>query len=158
VGGSEFAEVVLNRVTGRPPVVDLSAEARLHQLLYACAREDLLAACHDVSDGGLAVTLAECALGGGVGFSVSLPTGPDLPGPLAMFSESASRAVVVPRAGRDHELEAQAAVHGVPVTRLGLTGGDRLRFEGLVDVDLSDAVVVYEAAIPTAMSARALAG
>jgi hypothetical protein len=66
--------------------------------------------------------------------------------------------VVLPKAGREQELEAHAAVHGVPLTRLGLTGGHRLRFEGFCDVELSDATVVYEAAIPTAMSAKALAG
>jgi phosphoribosylformylglycinamidine (FGAM) synthase-like enzyme len=127
-------------------------------LLYECARQDLLAAAHDLSDGGLAVTLAECAIAGGMGFTVSVPTGPGLSGLAALFSESASRVVVVPKAGRDQELEAHAAVHGVPLSRLGLTGGHRLRFEGFCDVELSDAMVVYEAAIPTAMSAKALAG
>jgi phosphoribosylformylglycinamidine synthase subunit PurL len=158
LGGSEFAEIVLGRITGHPPAVDLEIEARLHGLLYECARQDLLAACHDLSDGGLAVALAESAIAGGVGFTVSVPAGSDLPAHVALFSESASRAMAVPRTGRDHELEALAAVHGVPIVRLGFTGGARLRFEGLFEVDLSDAVVVYEGAIPTLMATRALAG
>jgi phosphoribosylformylglycinamidine synthase len=158
LGGSEFVEAVLGTVGGRPPALDLEAESRLHQLLYECARQDLLSAAHDLSDGGLAVALAECAIAGGVGFTVSVPTGPGLSALAALFSESASRVVVLPKAGREQELEAHAAVHGVPLTRLGLTGGHRLRFEGFCDVELSDATVVYEAAIPTAMSAKALAG
>ena len=158
LGGSEVAEVVLGQVSGRPPVVDLDAESRLHELLYESARQDLLAACHDLSDGGLAVALAESAIAGGVGFTVSVPTGLDLPAHVALFSESASRALAVPRSGRDQELEALAVVHGVPAIRLGFTGGQRLRFEEVLEVDLSDAIVVYEGAIPTLMSARALAG
>jgi phosphoribosylformylglycinamidine (FGAM) synthase-like enzyme len=150
--------VVLGTVGGRPPELDLEAESRLHGLLYECARQDLLGAAHDLSDGGLAVALAECAIAGGIGFTVSVPSGPGLSGLAALFSESASRVVVVPKAGREQELEAHAAVHGAPLTRLGLTGGHRIRFEGFCDVELSDATVVYEAAIPTAMSAKALAG
>jgi phosphoribosylformylglycinamidine synthase len=158
LGGSEFAEVVLGRVTGRPPSVDLGVESRLHELLYECARQDLLAACHDLSEGGLAVALAESSIAGGVGFTVSVPSSSGLPGHVALFSESASRAAVAPRAGRDQELEALAAVHGVPLVRLGFTGGQRLRFEGMFEVELSDAVVVYEAALPTLMSTKALVG
>jgi phosphoribosylformylglycinamidine synthase subunit PurL len=158
LGGSEFAEVVLGKVTGVPPGVDLAAEARLHELLYECARQDLLAACHDLADGGLAVALAEAAIAGGVGFTVSLPSGPDLGPAAALFSESASRAVVAPRPARDQELEALATVHGVPLLRLGFTGGTRLRVEGALDLALSDAVVTYEGAIPTAMAAERLAG
>jgi phosphoribosylformylglycinamidine synthase len=158
LGGSEFAEIVLGKVTGRPPAIDLAVERRLQALLYECARQDLLAACHDLSDGGLAVALAESAIAGGVGFTVSVPAGGGPPAHLGLFSESASRAVAVPRAGRDQELEALAAVHDVPIARLGFTGGHRLRFEGVLDVELSDAVVVYEGAIPTLMASRALAG
>jgi phosphoribosylformylglycinamidine synthase len=117
-----------------------------------------LAACHDLSDGGLAVALAESAVAGGVGFTVSLPSGPELGPAAALFSESASRAVVAPRPGRDQDVEARATAHGVPLLRLGFTGGDRLRVEGAIDVALSDAIVVYEGAIPAAMAAERLAG
>jgi phosphoribosylformylglycinamidine synthase II len=151
VGGSEFADVVLGRVSGRPPVLDLGAESRLHRFLHECARQDLLASSHDLSDGGLAVALAECAIAGGVGFTVAAPVD-GLSPHLALFSESASRAIVTPRPGREADVENVAAVHQVPISRLGLTGGSRLDFAGLFDVPLSDAVVVYEGAIPTLMS------
>jgi phosphoribosylformylglycinamidine synthase subunit PurL len=157
LGGSELADVVLGLVTGRPPELDLDAEARLHALLHECAGRDLLASCHDCSDGGLAVALAECAIAGGTGFTVA-PATDGLSPVAALFSESASRAVVTPRPGREGELESLASRTGVPLARLGLTGGHRLRFEGLFEVDLSDATVVHEAAIPTAMAAVRHAG
>jgi phosphoribosylformylglycinamidine synthase II len=157
LGGSEYAEAVLGKVSGRPPRLDLDAEARLQGLLYECARQDLLGSAHDVSDGGLAMALAESAMAGGVGFTVTLPDG-DLPHHVALFSESASRVVITARSGREADVEQLAAVQQVPIRRLGLTGGTRLEFADLFDVPLSDAVVVYEGAIPRLMSEARLAG
>jgi phosphoribosylformylglycinamidine synthase II len=151
LGGSEFAEVVLGKVSGRPPTLDLEAEGRLHRFLHECSRQDLLSSGHDLSDGGLAVALAECAISGGVGFTVAVPSD-GLSPHVALFSESASRAVLTARDGREADVENLAAVHHVPIARLGLTGGSRLDFAGLFDLPLSDAVVVYEGAIPSLMS------
>jgi phosphoribosylformylglycinamidine synthase II len=157
LGGTEFAEAVLGKVTGRPPGLDLEAEARLHWLLYECARQDLLGSAHDVSEGGLAVALAESAMAGGVGFTVTPPDG-GLPHHVSLFSESASRVVITARSGREADVAQLAAVQQVPIRRLGLTGGSRLEFADLFDVPLSDAVVVYEGAIPRLMSSARLAG
>ena len=77
LGGSEFAEVVLGVISGRPPALDLERERALHDLLHEAAKDDLLASAHDCGDGGLAVTLAEQAVLGGHGFVVSVPG--DLP-------------------------------------------------------------------------------
>jgi phosphoribosylformylglycinamidine synthase len=151
LGGSELAEAVLGKVSGRPPALDLEAESRLHQLLYGCAREDLLASAHDCSEGGVAVALAESALAGGLGFTVDVPIG-ELSPSEALFSESASRAVVTVPPGREAELERLAGFHRVPVYRLGVTGGSRLRFTSLFEVDLSDALVVHEGAVPRLMA------
>jgi phosphoribosylformylglycinamidine synthase len=152
LGGSEFAEVVLEKVSGRPPALDLEAEARLHRLLREAAVADLLASAHDCADGGLAVALAECAMAGGVGFTVTLPNGGMAPY-VALFSESASRVVVTARDGSESDLEQLATVLGVPLLRLGLTGGTRLEFTGHLAMPLRDAVVVFEGTIPRLMSA-----
>ena len=152
LGGSLFAEAVLGRLSGRPPTLDLDAEARLQALLVEAARQDLLACAHDCSDGGLGVTLAESALAGGMGFTAGLPDG-GLEPHVALFSESASRAVVAPRLGREGELEDLASGHDVPLERIGLTGGSGLDFAGLFSVSLSDALVVHEGAIPRLMGA-----
>ena len=157
LGGSEFADAVLGKVTGVPPALDLEAEARLHEFLQECARQILLASSHDLSDGGLAVALAESAMAGGVGFTVAAPADGLAPH-VALFSESASRALVTARDGREGDVEEMAAIRGVPITRLGLTGGSRIEFTGLFDIALSDALVVYEGAIPRLMSGAHLAG
>jgi phosphoribosylformylglycinamidine synthase len=88
-----------------------------------------------------------------VGFEVTAPTG-SLPPHLWLFSESASRAVVTAPRGRERAFEELAAAHGVPFQRIGSTGGDSLRFVGMFEVSLADAVVVHEGTIPRLMSAR----
>jgi phosphoribosylformylglycinamidine (FGAM) synthase-like enzyme len=156
LGASEYAEIVLGKATGIPPSLDLDVEARLHRLLAASARADVLASAHDCSGGGLSVALAEAAVDGGVGFEVVGPS-TGLAPHLSLFSESASRAVVSAQLGRERAFEELAAAHEVPFERLGTTGGDSLRVSGLLEVSLADAVVVHEGTIPRLMSAKRIA-
>jgi phosphoribosylformylglycinamidine synthase subunit PurL len=146
LGGSEFGEVVLGRVAGRPPALDLDAEAALGRLLQEAGSGDLLASAHDCSDGGLAVTLAESAMAGDTGFAVTLPG--DLPPHVTLFSESASRVVVSVAPERAEGLEDLATDRRVPFTRIGETGGPRMVFDTLFEVTVDDARAVYEGAIP----------
>ncbi len=146
LGGSEFAEIVLGRVSGRPPALDLGRERALHRLVGEAARRELLRSAHDCSDGGLAVALAESAIAGGTGFAVSLPG--DLPWYVALYAESASRAVVSVAPERATELEDLCAAHGVPCARLGETGGPRLVFDALFELPLAEAAAIYEEALP----------
>ena len=146
LGGSEFAEVVLGSVTGRPPALDLERERRLHRLLIGAARSDLLESAHDCAEGGIAIALAESAIAGGVGFAVTLPG--DQPGHVGLFSESASRVVVSVAPERATELEDAAAEGGVSFTRLGETGGPAVAFDALFEMTVAEIAAVYEDAIP----------
>ena len=89
-GGSAWAEVAHQHLGGRPPAVDLDAERRLAALIVAAAADGVLASAHDLSDGGLAIALAEACLHGGRGCTVALQGDPF----TALFSESAGRALV----------------------------------------------------------------
>ncbi|TMK59895.1 MAG: phosphoribosylformylglycinamidine synthase subunit PurL [Actinobacteria bacterium] len=106
----------------------------------------VLASAHDCGDGGLVIALLEAAIGGGHGFAVALAG--DLPSHVALFSESASRAVVSVEPGDEEALVRLAAKHAVPVARLGETGGPRALVEGLVDVPVDDLRDAWETAIP----------
>ena len=146
LGGSEFAEALLGKVSGRPPGLDLEREAALHRFLVEAAGSDLLASAHDCGDGGLAVALAESAIAGDTGFAVTLPG--DLPPVVTLFSESASRVVVSVTATKADSLEALASAHGQPWFRIGETGGPRMAFDGVLDVSVAEAAAAYEEAIP----------
>jgi phosphoribosylformylglycinamidine synthase II len=146
LGGSEFAETVLGVVAGHPPALDLSKERALHQVLAAAAARTVLASAHDCSEGGLAVTLAEAAIGARNGFAVTLAT--DLPPHLVLFSESASRVVVTVDPSDEAEFLGLVAEHRVPAARLGETGGPRALVEGLIDIPVDQLVAAWEGAIP----------
>jgi phosphoribosylformylglycinamidine synthase subunit PurL len=156
LGGSEYAETILGTVGGRPPGLDLEREAGLVALLVEAAARDLLGGAHDPSDGGLAVALAEAAMAGGCGFAVSLPG--DLPPHLWLFSESASRAIVWLEPSAGPALESLAADRGVPLARLGETGGPRMVFGEEFELAVTEAASVYEDAIPRMFESGRLAG
>jgi phosphoribosylformylglycinamidine synthase len=127
VGGSEYLKVIHGRVAGRPPHLDFGSEAAVQDLVRDATRRRLLRSAHDLSDGGLAVALAECLfgpLGETMGVSVALET--PRRADLVLFSESQSRILVsVPRE-RAGELEDLAEERAVPLSRIGVVGGDNL--------------------------------
>src|SRR5262249_58896018 len=102
LGGSAWADVRQGHVGGRTSAADLAAEQQLARLLAAAAAGGLLAAAHDLSDGGLAVALAESCLRGAAGCRVSLPGDPF----TMLFSESPARAVAEVAPGAEQALAA----------------------------------------------------
>jgi len=143
-GGSAWAEVAHRHHGGRPPAVDLDAERRLATLIVAAASAGLLASAHDLSDGGLAIALAEACLHGGRGCAVVLP-GDWF---TALFSESAGRALVSVVPGREKEFAALSADHDVPATVLGVAVGDTLTVEGAVAISLPELESAWTATLP----------
>ncbi len=125
-GSSEYAQVVLGRVWGAPPELNLEAEARLHRLLRTLAGRGLTTMARDVADGGLAVALAQAAMAQGVGAVVEQR--PELAAaPLfGIFAEPASTMVIAAAAKHVGEIERLAAEHGFCAARVGTTGGERL--------------------------------
>jgi len=143
-GGSAWAHVVHQHLGGRPPAPDLHSERTLATLIATAAAEGLLASAHDLSDGGLAIALAESCLRGTRGCRVTLP-GDTF---TALFSESAARAVISVTPGREAEFAALCAAHAVPATVLGETGGDSLTVEGTFEVALGELSRTWKATLP----------
>jgi phosphoribosylformylglycinamidine synthase subunit PurL len=138
-GGSEWAHVVHGHLGGRPPAVDLDAERRLATVLVEAARDGVVSAAHDLSDGGLAQALVESCLRGGRGARVALPEAPGaIDAFVALFSESAARAVVTVAPDDAGRLTALAAAHRVDLTELGTVGGSQLEFAGLFSVSIEE--------------------
>jgi phosphoribosylformylglycinamidine synthase II len=144
LGGSAWAEVVHDHLGGRPPAVHLDAERSLASLLAAAASDGVLASAHDLSDGGLAIALAESCLRGGRGCTVTLPGDAF----TALFSESAARAIVSVRPGSEAAFAALAQAHGVPATVLGHVGGDSLTIEGQFSIPLDELTDVWTSTLP----------
>ena len=144
-GGSAWAHVRHGHLGGQPPTPDLSAERSLATLLAAAAAAELLASAHDLSDGGLGIALAESCLRGGRGCEINLAGNAF----TSLFSESAARAVVSVRPGREDEFAALATEHGVPAEAIGVTGGDSLTVAGLFEIPLGELHVTWTSPLPS---------
>lgn len=154
--GSAWADVEHGHLGGLPPRVDLAAERALASALVEAREQGLVAAAHDLSEGGLAQALLEASLRYGVGADVALDgvTGRDGVTPFAaLFSESTARALVAVDPEHEPELVAVAEAADVPVLRLGRTGGDELAVAGGFDgetftVPLAEAREAHEGTLP----------
>jgi phosphoribosylformylglycinamidine synthase subunit PurL len=144
LGGSEYVASRTGEVKGTPPRIDLADEVRLQALVLELCRARLLRGAHDVSDGGLAIAIAECCVAGDdaaamVGVEVAIDA--EEPLAAALFGEAPSRVVVSARPGDVTEIVRRASAGGVPVQVFGTTGGATLAItrEGrrVVDVALA---------------------
>jgi phosphoribosylformylglycinamidine synthase subunit PurL len=115
---SEYARTLRGVEAGAPPAVNLAAEKRLIGTLVALASEGKLQSAHDVSDGGLAVTLAEsCFASGGLSAEISLTS--KEPNEAALFGERGARAVVSVTPENVSAVRRIAAQYEVAVVELG---------------------------------------
>nr|WP_036554475.1 phosphoribosylformylglycinamidine synthase subunit PurL [Nocardioides insulae] len=145
LSGSAWADVVHGHLGGRPPRVDLAAEKALAALLAEGV--GLLTSAHDLADGGLAQALAESTITSGIGAQVALDGDPF----LALFSESAARALVTVELEDGARLVDLAGRHGVPITEIGVTGGDTLRVEGQFELPVAELGAAWTATLPAAL-------
>jgi phosphoribosylformylglycinamidine synthase len=149
LGGSAFLRLLHDCEQGRPPAVDLDAEARLAALLRRLALAGGLSTAHDISEGGLAVALAEATFGHELGARVSLDATP-----VSLFSESQARAIVALSPASAEAALALAAEMAVPAVEIGEVGGSSLRLElgGEVSTrEVGELKRVWQQALPRAL-------
>jgi phosphoribosylformylglycinamidine synthase II len=132
ISSSEYAKAIHGIVAGAPPAIDLAAEKRLIECLVKMAEERAIFSAHDVSDGGIAVTLAECCFDGD-GFSAQIDLGgSEERAEVALFGERGARAVVSLESASLARATAIAAQCGVRVQQIGsVTRGEfRIQMNG----------------------------
>jgi len=157
LSGSEWEHVVHGHLGGLPPAVDLAVERELADILVNASRDGLVDAAHDLSDGGLAQALVEaCLLGDGhrgIGARVWLPD--DLDPFVALFSESAGRAVVAVPRSEEVRFTDMCTARGFAHARIGVTDGTGpdavLDVQGQFTVPLSELREAWTATLPAAL-------
>ncbi len=134
-GSSQYAKVVIGHLWGLPPLLDMALEKRVQSAMRQIAEQGLAESAHDLSDGGLAVTLAECCFQ--VGAAVKLESSERLE--HLLFGESPSRILISTAQGE--RVSAIAANLDVPCLRIGVTMKTQLRIENgsvtLIDCDIA---------------------
>jgi phosphoribosylformylglycinamidine synthase len=150
LSGSEWAWVTHRHLGGTPPTVDLPAEQRLGRVLAAGSARGLVAAAHDLSDGGLAQALVEACLRYGVGASVAVPSAFARDPGGYLFSESTARALVAVAPEHLETFESVCREYGVPAHRLGRVTPDRdtLEVAGLFTIPLDELGPVHRGTLP----------
>jgi phosphoribosylformylglycinamidine synthase len=128
-GGTQYAKVVLDRMWGMPPALDMDREKRVQAAIREIVNSGLVESAHDLSDGGLAVALAECSFGHArVGARIDLDS--SLRPELLLFHEGPSR-VLLSTAHPERVAEI-AGAHGVeaPVVGVTIEGGIEMSRRG----------------------------
>jgi phosphoribosylformylglycinamidine synthase II len=134
LASSEYAKAIHGMVTGLPPAIDLAAEKRLIDCLVALAAERAVRSAHDVSDGGLAVSVAEACFGrDGLSAEISIDAaGAEDFAEAALFGERGARAVVSVAPASLARVNEIAAQYKVRAQRIGtVTRGEfRIQYQG----------------------------
>ncbi len=152
LAGSQWARDRGHR-GGRLPDLDLAAHRRVADLVRSLVADGELGAVHDVSTGGLGVALAEMAIAAGIGASVAR-----VDSPAMLFSEAPSRVVAAVAADLVPHVEQVAAAARVPVARIGLATGARLRVKGLVDLGIDQLEESWRSRVPEALGSGTTQG
>jgi phosphoribosylformylglycinamidine synthase len=151
LGSTVYLRDILGQTDGPPPEVDLVAERRHGDFVRSAIRNDQVTACHDISSGGLAVTLAEMAMASGKGMNVSLKDKKGAPHAL-LFGEDQARYVIAVPADLANFVEANAEAATIPFRRLGTVGGDKLVIDELVSLAVVDLADAHESWFPGFMA------
>ena len=135
LSGSAYLEVMFGKVQG-VPFIDLDMEYKVQKLCRDAIKEGLINSSHDVSDGGLAVALAESCVQGNIGFRSNWQLDQDWQ--AALFGEAQSRIIISMSKDKLSKFEALAEQESTPWVLLGVVGGTSLRIGTLMDVSLED--------------------
>jgi phosphoribosylformylglycinamidine synthase len=144
LGGSEYLKSVHGLTRGTPPWIDLRVEQAVQLCCTEAIDQDLLCSAHDLADGGLAVALAECCVGGPERpLGVRIDTHEMIRGDALLFSESQSRIVVSLKEENLVRLEEIAARHHVPLQVIGTVGGSRFVIQPLLQLPVDELKTIW---------------
>ncbi|GBD37925.1 Phosphoribosylformylglycinamidine synthase subunit PurL [bacterium HR37] len=140
LGGSEYLKLVHGLVMGLPPSLDLDTELRLIRTLLEAITSGIINSAHDISEGGLAIALAESCFtpNGPIGVEIDFLEN-TLREDVVLFGESQSRVLVSLDKKNLNSLERIALKYGIPLNVIGRVGGNRIFIKGLINTKVSEA-------------------
>jgi phosphoribosylformylglycinamidine synthase len=149
MGGTEYLKTVHGKITGRIPEVYLEHHKNTINMMLELIKAGVVLSAQDVSDGGLAVALAECCFVNGIGADVTIES--DIRPDSLLFGETQSRVIFTAEQHNKEKVWEIYGRFGVPVRLIGQTGGKQLKINGLIDMPVKDLRDIYENAIPVYM-------
>jgi phosphoribosylformylglycinamidine synthase len=152
LGQSIYLREIHGREEGPPPPVDLAHERKVGEFVRGLIHERLATAVHDLSDGGLAVALAEMAMASGIGATINQLN--DIPPTPVFFGEDQGRYLVTLRSADLDGVLGRAREAGIPVARIGNTGGTGLKLGNSDAISVAKLRQAYETWFPAFMAGR----
>ncbi|KQT57228.1 phosphoribosylformylglycinamidine synthase [Methylobacterium sp. Leaf456] len=154
LGQSLYLSEIAGREEGAPPPVDLATERKAGDFVRSLILSGLADTVHDLSDGGLAVAVAEMAMAGGIG--ATLPAVPDgaLPPHAYLFGEDQGRYLIALPAEAAADLLYSASAQGIDAATIGIVGGDGLVLPGEESISVADLKAAHEDWFPAYMASQ----
>ncbi len=149
LGQSIYLRDLFGEAYGPPPTVDLTIEKRNGDFVRSAIHNGQVKACHDLSDGGLALALAEMCMAAGVGATVDIGPGHSH---ALLFGEDQARYVIAVDSDDARWITLNAEGAGVPFRILGTAGGERLTAGDLLSISVEDMKRAHESWFPDYMA------
>src|SRR6185437_11442520 len=157
LGSSEYAKEILGQIWGMPPALDLKQEAALQKCLRELIQQRDIESAHDISDGGLAVALAESAFPLNVGAEIDLTSNGSFAEAL-VFGEDASRVLISCDPIKAENIKRTALKWGLQAVRVGRTVPKQLEIridrQFVVSAAVSELRQVWDTALARALHAE----
>jgi phosphoribosylformylglycinamidine synthase II len=150
LGQTLYQQIMVGKLEGAPPPVDLEAEKTVGDFVRGLIREHAIGGVHDISDGGLLVAIAEMALAGGIGAQIFLYEG-KLPAHAIWFGEDQGRFLIEVSPENANALIERARSSGMPARIVGKVEGTELRIAGEPGLAIDDLRTAHEYWFPEYM-------
>lgn len=151
LGQSVYIRDILGETAGPPPSVDLAEEKRNGDFVRSAINNEQVTSCHDISQGGLALTLAEMCMAGDYGMEIDISE-VETPTHGILFGEDQARYVITVSQELAQFLINNACDMGVPVRNLGTISGNMLVIQDVLSLGVADMKTAHEAWFPEYMS------
>ncbi len=132
LGGSMYLKWIFDKVCGKLPSINEELHKNLYMFMNSCVDANIINAAHDVSDGGIAVCLAEMCMASGLGVEVNLLIHERVD--FYLFSET--QGAVVIETSNARKLEENADKFDIPLLKIGVVKGNSLKINNVVDIEV----------------------
>ena len=154
VGGSEYLNLIHGRVEGDVPNIDLEYEKMVQDSVLEGIRQGVIKSAHDISDGGLAIAIAECCIAGGNNLGANIVISRKIRDDELLFGETQSAIIVTISESDLMRIEEVSGKFQIPCETIGKVSGNSLSINSFFDIAVSKLRKIYESALPELLERR----
>ena len=154
IGGSEYLNLIHGRVEGDVPNIDLEYEKMVQDSVLEGIRQGVIKSAHDISDGGLAIALAECCMAGGNNLGANIVISRKIRDDELLFGETQSAIIVTISESDLMRIEEVSGKFQIPCETIGKVSGNSLSINSFLDIAVSKLRKIYESALPELLERR----